>query len=85
MSSVKVPDGRYTLTGRESLQEICRFHSADSRLVDGSTDGQGQSDLGTPTCKTNWKVWNLARGAIRKSKIKWAINIFKRLKLAGID
>jgi hypothetical protein len=45
VSSVKLPDGCYMESGRETLLELCRIHFPDFRLTDGLTDGQGQSDL----------------------------------------
>jgi hypothetical protein len=83
VSSVKLPDECHTQ--RETLLELCRVHFPDSRLTDGSTDGQGQLDLGGCTCRTNREDWNLVRRVIDQSKVKWAINTFKPLKSAETD
>jgi hypothetical protein len=69
MSLVKLPDGRYTQSGREALLELCRIHFLDSRLTDGSTDGQRQSDLGGHTSRQTGD-WNQVRRMINQSKIK---------------
>jgi hypothetical protein len=67
-------------------ERICR-NSAESifKNQDGSTDGQGQADLGGCIHKTNREDWNLAKRVIDQSKVKWAINTFKPLKSAGTN
>jgi hypothetical protein len=65
---MKLPNSHYTQTGSEVLHELCRVRFSDCRLVDGSTDCQGQSDLGACLCKMNKEEWNLARRVIINQK-----------------
>jgi hypothetical protein len=75
VSSVKLPDGRYTQTGREALLEVCRVYFLDSRLTDenrrtaraigpGQEHKQDHQGILEPGQKDN------------RSKIKWAISTF---------
>jgi hypothetical protein len=45
VGSTKPPNGRHTQTVSEALQEFCRVHFPDCRLIARSTDGQGQLNL----------------------------------------
>jgi hypothetical protein len=85
VSLVKLPDGPYAQTGRQTLLELCRVSFPDSRLSNGPKDGQGQSDLGGGTCRANREDWNLVKRIINQSKIKWAISTFKPFKSARTD
>jgi hypothetical protein len=46
VSTIKLPDGQHTQTGKETLKEMFRVHFPDSKLTDDSGDGQGQQNLG---------------------------------------
>jgi hypothetical protein len=70
VSTIKIPDGQYTQTGKETLKEYFRFHFLDSKLIDDSDDGQGQQNLGICGCITNRGDWNLAKRVINQSKIR---------------
>jgi hypothetical protein len=85
VGTVKLPDGHYTQSGRETFLELCTVHFPDFRLTDCSMDGQGQSDLGERTRRTNRADWNLVRRMIDQSRIKWAINSFSSFKSARTD
>jgi hypothetical protein len=61
VGTVKLPDGRYTQTGRETLKELFRIHFPDSRLINVSYDGQGQLNLHICRRRMNMGDWNLAR------------------------
>jgi hypothetical protein len=85
VSSVKLPDGRYRESGRETLLELYRIHFPDFRLTHWSTDGLGQSDLGGHMRMTNRGDWKLVRRVIDQSRIKRAFGTFRPFKTAGID
>jgi hypothetical protein len=71
VSTVKLPDGQHTQTGKETLKELFRVHFLDSKLIDDSGDGQGLQNLGICECITNRGDWNLAKRVINQSKIRW--------------
>jgi hypothetical protein len=39
VSTVKLPDGQCTQTGRETLEELFTVHFPESTLIDDSNDG----------------------------------------------
>jgi hypothetical protein len=84
VNSVKLLDGRNTQTGKGTLQELCRVHFPDSKLIDGSADSWGQPDLDMHIHRVNREDWHLARRVIDQSKIKWAVHTFKPFKSVGI-
>jgi hypothetical protein len=85
VGSMELSYGHYAQTASEALKELCRVHFLDCRPVDWLTDGQGQSNLGACSCKTNRQDWKLARRVTELSKIKWAINMFRPFKSAATD
>jgi hypothetical protein len=46
VSSIKLPDGQHTQSGKETLKELFRVHFPDSKLIHDSADGQDQQILG---------------------------------------
>jgi hypothetical protein len=86
VSTIKLPNGQFTQTGRDTLKELIRVHFPDSKLIDDSyDDGQGQLNLGICRLIMNRGDWNLAKHVIYQSKIRWALGTFKRFKSAGTD
>jgi hypothetical protein len=85
VSTIKLPNGQYTGTGRETLSELFRVHFPNSGLIDNLDNGQGQRNLGARQSRTNRADWNLARVIINQTKIRWALNTFKQFKTAGTD
>jgi hypothetical protein len=85
ISTIKLPVGQHTQTGKETLKELFRVHFLDSKVTDDSGDGQGQQNLGICECITNRGDWNLAKCVINQSKIRWALSTYKPLKSAGTD
>jgi hypothetical protein len=85
VSTINLPDGQYTETGKGTLEELFRVHFPDSKLIDDLGDGQGQHNLGTCRNITNRRDWNLASDVINQSKIRWAPSTFKPFKSAGTD
>jgi hypothetical protein len=71
MTTIKLPDGQYTKTGKWTLKELIRVHVPDSKLTEDSDDGHGQQNLGI--C------------VINQSKIRWVLGTFKQFKSAGTD
>jgi hypothetical protein len=82
VSTIKLPDGQCTQTGRETLEGLFRVHFPESVLIENSIDGQGQQNLEVCRCRTNRGDWNLARTVINQSKIRWALGTFKPFKSA---
>jgi hypothetical protein len=79
VGTIKPPDGQYTQTGKETLNELFRVHFPDSN------NGQGQQILHVCGHITNRGHWNLAKRVINQSKIRWALGTFKPFKSAGTD
>jgi hypothetical protein len=46
VNTIKLPNGQYTGTGRETLSELFRVHFPGSKLVDNLDNGQGRRNLG---------------------------------------
>jgi hypothetical protein len=72
--------------GKETLKELFRVHFPYSKLTDDSYDNeQGRQNLVICERIMNRGDWNLARRVINKSKIRWALGIFKPFKSARTD
>jgi hypothetical protein len=84
-STIKLPNGQHTQTGKETLKELFRLHFPDSKLIDDSDDGQDQQNLGVCERITNRGNWDLANRVINQSKIRWVLSTFKLFTSAGID
>jgi hypothetical protein len=79
VSTIKLPDGRYPQTGRETLKELFGVHFPYSKLIDYSDNGQEQLNLDVCRSKTKRGDGNLARNVISQSKIRWALDTYKPL------
>jgi hypothetical protein len=78
VSTIKVPDGKHTQTGKETLKELFRVHFPDSKLTDDdSGDGRGQQNLDACKYIANRGEWNLAKHVLNQSKIRWALSTLK--------
>jgi hypothetical protein len=66
ITTIKLPDGQYTQTGKGTLKELFRVRFPDSKLVGDSDDGQGQQKLGICGSITNRVDWNLAKHVINQ-------------------
>jgi hypothetical protein len=53
VSTIKLPDGRCTTTGKETLEELFRVHFPELVLIDYSIDGLGQQNLDARSSRTN--------------------------------
>jgi hypothetical protein len=67
VSTIKLPDGQYTQTGKGMLKDLFRTHFPDSKLIKDLGDGQGQQNLGICGRITNRRDWNLAKCVINQS------------------
>jgi hypothetical protein len=86
VSTVKLPNGQLTETGKGTLEELFRVHFPDSKPIDDSRDNrQGQQNLGKCECTTDRADWNLAKRVINQSRIRWALGTLKPFKAAGTD
>jgi hypothetical protein len=85
VSTIKLPDGQYTRTGRETLKELFRGYFPDSRLTEDSNNGPQQLKLDVCKSRRNGGDWNLVRNIIEQSKIRWALGAFKPIKSGGTD
>jgi hypothetical protein len=77
VSTIKLPDGKHTQTGKRTLKEMYRVHFPDSKLTDDSGEGCGHI--------TNRGEWNMAKQVINQSKIRWALGTFKPFTSVGTD
>jgi hypothetical protein len=70
VSTVKLPNGQLTESGKGTLEELFRVHFPNSKPIDDSRDNrQGQQNLGKCESITHRADWNLAKRAINKSRI----------------
>jgi hypothetical protein len=74
VDSIKLPNGRHTQAGIETLRKLYRAHFPGSAAGETTKLRQGQPNLGTFIAH-NWEL----------SKIKWVINTFKPFKSVGTD
>jgi hypothetical protein len=85
VSTIKLPNGQHSQTGKETLEKLFRVHFSDSKEIDDSGDGQDQQNLGVCRSRTNRDDWDLAKRVVNQSKIRWVFSTFKPLKSAGTD
>jgi hypothetical protein len=60
VSTIKLPNGQHSQTGKETLEELFRVHFPDSKRIYDSGGGQDQQNLGVCRCRTNRGDWDLA-------------------------
>jgi hypothetical protein len=60
VSTIKLPNGPHTQTGKETLKELFRVHFLDSKLINDSDDAQDQQNQGICERITNRGDWDLA-------------------------
>jgi hypothetical protein len=86
VSTVKLPNGQLTETGKGTLEELFRVHLPDAKPIDDSRDNrQGQQNLGKCDRIMHRADWNLAKLVINQSRIRWALGTLKPFKAAGTD
>jgi hypothetical protein len=85
VSTIKLPDGQYTETRKETLKELFTVYLLSSMLTDDSNYKQGQQNLDVSRSTKNREEWNLARNVINESKIRWALRTSQPFKSAGTD
>jgi hypothetical protein len=62
VSTIKLPNGQHTQTGKETLKELFRVHFPDSKLTDDLYDDEeDQQNLGICQCIMNRGDWNLTK------------------------
>jgi hypothetical protein len=85
VSTIKLPDGQYTQTGKRTLKELFRVHFPDSKLIDDLGERQRLKNLGVCRHIMNRGDWNLAKNIINQSKIRGALSTYKPFKSARLD
>jgi hypothetical protein len=84
LSTVKLPNGQLTETGKGTLEELFRVHFPDSKPIDNSRDKQqGQQSLGWCDRSTHRADWNLVKRVINQSRIRWAQSTLRPFNAAG--
>jgi hypothetical protein len=83
VESIKLLDGRFTQTGKETLRELHRVHFLGITGVEVTLEGQGQPNL--TAFAAHREDWEMSKKVIDQSKIRWVISTFKPFKLAGTD
>jgi hypothetical protein len=67
VSTMKLSNGQYTQTGKETLKELFTVHFPDSKLIgDSYDDEQGQLNLGICGRITNRGDWKLVKCVIHE-------------------
>jgi hypothetical protein len=86
VSTVKLPNGQLTETGKGKLEEPFRVHFPDTKLVVNSRDKrQGQQNLSRCYRTKHRADWNLVKRVINQSRIRWALSALKPFKASGTD
>jgi hypothetical protein len=83
VESIKLLDGQYTQSGKETLRELYSVHFPGSAGEEVTLEEQGQLNL--RAFAAHREDWELSKRVIDQSKIKWAISTFKPFKSAGTD
>jgi hypothetical protein len=84
VSTVRLPNGQLTETGKGTLEELFRVHFPHSKPIDDSCGNrQGQQNLGNCDRIMHMADWNLAKSVINQSRIRWALGTLKPFKAAG--
>jgi hypothetical protein len=83
VESIKLLDGQYTQSGKETLRELYRVHFPGSAGEEVTLEGQGQPNL--RAFAAHREDWELSKRAVDQSKISWVISTFKPFKSAGTD
>ena len=83
VESIKLPDGQYTQSGRQTLRELYRVHFPGSAGEEVTLEGQGQPNLRAFAAHREDR--ELSKRVIDQSKIRWVISTFKPFKSAGTD
>jgi hypothetical protein len=67
VSTIMLPDGKHTQTGKETLKGLLWIHFRDSKLIENdSDDGGGQQNLDASGHISNRGDWNLAKPVINQ-------------------
>jgi hypothetical protein len=85
VSTIKLPSGQHSQTGKESLEERFRVHFPDSKRIDDFRQWTGPTEPGVCGCRTNRGDWDLVKRVINQSKKRWALSTYKTFKSAGTD
>jgi predicted Mrr-cat superfamily restriction endonuclease len=64
VSTIKLPDGKHTRTGKETLKELFRVHFPDSKLMIRVMEGASRTWTHVNTM--NRGDWNLAKHVINE-------------------
>jgi hypothetical protein len=75
VSTVNLPDGQCTQTGKGTLEKLFIIHIPNSKLIEDSDAGQSQQNLGICELRGDWKV---AKCVINQYKIRWALGTFRQ-------
>ncbi|KAJ8948075.1 hypothetical protein NQ318_008426 [Aromia moschata] len=76
------PNGKYTETGRETLETLLQTHLPDSSEIKENTK---IPDLQNSYNRARKRDWSLAKKVVTLSKISWAIDSFEPYKSPGPD
>lgn len=85
LSTIKLPDGKFTDTGEGTLKQLFKVHFPGSKVLNQTGIEQESSNTIGTKYRTNRDDWLLAKSVINQSKIKWAIGTFKPFKSPGSD
>jgi hypothetical protein len=83
VESIKLLDGRYTQSGKETLRELHRVHFPESAGEEVTLEGQRKPNL--RAFAAHREDWELSKKVNDQSKIRWAISTLKPFKSAGTD
>ncbi|MCP4831423.1 MAG: hypothetical protein GY886_04310 [Gammaproteobacteria bacterium] len=76
---VKLPDGSFSTSREQSLQQLLKTHFPQCEIPDQ------EGDPGTMDSVATWGSIRLAREIITEERVRWAIKSFSPFKSAGTD
>lgn len=81
LDTIKLKDGKYSNSGKETLTYMLSVHFPDSKVIHDND----QTVLPPRFKKTNKENWAVANEIVTYSRVIWAINSFKPYKAPGPD
>lgn len=81
-SSLRKADGKFTKTGKETLELLAKTNFPGSKIVEGTED---QIKGKVRTRREIRAAWHRSRMVVTVEKVKWAISTFEPYKSPGVD
>jgi len=85
IGSIKLENGDYKTTEKETLEELFRVQFPGSEIILEPSGGWNGLELWFSKCKGSREDWAVSRRVVSYNKLKWALFSFQPYKSPGID